>query len=32
MAKKHNHIVDIVEISGRKFYIYPTHPDDKNTS
>jgi hypothetical protein len=32
MAKKHNHIVEIVEISGRKFHIYPTHPDDKNTS
>lgn len=32
MAKKHNHIPEIVEIYGRKFHIIPTRPDDKNTS
>ena len=32
MAKKQNHVTEIIEIYGRKFHIYPTRPDDKNTS
>ena len=32
MAKKQNHVTEIVEIYGRKFHIIPTRPDDKNTS
>lgn len=32
MKKKPNHVVEIVEIAGRKFHIVPTRPDDKDTS
>jgi hypothetical protein len=26
------HIVEIIEVKGRKFHIVPTRPKDKNTS
>lgn len=32
MKKKPNHVTEVVEISGRKFHIIPSYPEDKNTS